>query len=448
MKSPLLFGALLPETVPTRHTSLRWLVASGSSFPAGTILAYCNISPAFGSGPALHPLAAEWRDLQLAFVLQHPGVVQYKPDAMGGGQIDRNVWRYDWHPEREFAKLMTERSPKGPLVRPLVVCGRRMSELAEVRDGLLTGWHTRKRAWWADAQEPGAVLAGLGSCEVTSIMQGSRPGMLDLLDGAAGGSQLLVIPDSAVVPCARTTLEQLRRTPSDMQAIRADMSSSLLALGDKLEARDWLMAGAIQASLLASPLTEPLPILIQGGARVSAPPSAVVMSLHAEPMRVFRHRRLGYTLAIYGYRLTQDTGPGLKNWLATAFEPVVRTPDDIRADFAELLIELRSRSVKRLLLANIFSSSISDDLPSYAGLDTPLSQSIGSVRAKECNLAMAELAAEDPGLLILDIDAMAADLGAIRVLPDSLHVAGDLQILVQQEIRRQLAASGIKGFAV
>ena len=442
MLLPLCYMTVLPERMPLRHSSLRWTIPTGSHCRAGTVLAFCNLGLAWGVDSYLAPLMHEARDLQLAFVLQHPGQVHYARDPAGGGQMDHSVWAHEWVPYNEFGQLETATPPSGPLLRALIVAGRRVSELAEVRDGLLTGWHARKRAWWPDAHDPGIVVAALGSCEVTSIMYGERPGMLDLLDGAAGGSQLLVVPDIAAVPCARTTLEQMRRTEAERQAIAADMASGLLGIAGVLEPRDWLMAGAIQATLLASPLLEPCPMLLRSGLSLPAGPVAVVMSLHAEPVRVFRHRRLGYTLALYDYRL-RDLGEGLRQWLVRAFEPVLRSPEDIRADFAALLAALRGGPVRRVLLANMFSSAISDDLPGYAGLDEPLSRTIGTVRAKETNLALASLATEEPNLAILDIDAMAAYLGALRAIPDGMHVAGELQSLVQQDIRSLLAESGL-----
>lgn len=99
------------------HSSLRWTIPSGTKCSAGTLLAYCNLAPAFGLDPALTPLASEWQDLQLAFVLEHPGEVYYKRDTMGGGQTDRNVCRFKLDPEREFGRLKTAKSPRGPIVR-------------------------------------------------------------------------------------------------------------------------------------------------------------------------------------------------------------------------------------------------------------------------------------------------------------------------------------------
>jgi hypothetical protein len=50
-------------------------------------------------------------------------------------------------------------------------------------------------------------------------------------------------------------------------------------------------------------------------------------------------------------------------------------------------------------------------------------------------------------LLIVDTDAIAADLGAKAHLPDGLHQSGPLQAEIRQEIIHMLAARGVPGFA-
>ena len=56
----------------------------------------------------------------------------------------------------------------------------------------------------------------------------------------------------------------------------------------------------------------------------------------------------------------------------------------------------------------------------------PLANMLGSVRARELNLMLHDLARER-NVAIVDVDAIAADLGSQRHAPDGVHGSGPLQ---------------------
>jgi hypothetical protein len=185
--------------------------------------------------------------------------------------------------------------------------------------------------------------------------------------------------------------------------------------------------------------------MLRSGIQPVARPDAVVMSLLAEPQWVLRHKRLGYSLALYDFRLA-DAGPAVRRWLRDSFERQRRGPDDIRDDFAALSAALRGSNTRHLLVANIFSSALHEDLPNYAGFDLPLRQSVANVWNKELNLALADLAAQDATLAVVDFDAIGAELGASWAMPDGVHVGGVMQTAVQRESQRLLTARGALGY--
>ena len=71
---------------------------------------------------------------------------------------------------------------------------------------------------------------------------------------------------------------------------------------------------------------------------------------------------------------------------------------------------------------------------------------LASIRAKDMNLMLHDLERE-PEVAIVDLDALAAELGGQRNLPDGLHSSGALQTELRGEIVHMLSALGVPGFA-
>ena len=154
-------------------------------------------------------------------------------------------------------------------------------------------------------------------------------------------------------------------------------------------------------------------------------PDAVLLSLHADGVFVLRHRRLGYALHCHAYRLL-EAGPAFQTWLRTNFEQVRRAPDDIRRDYCALIDAVRARHDTQFVVLNAISTASNENIHSYAGFDRPIGKTLGSVRAREMNLMLHDLARER-NVAILDADAIAADLGTQRHAPDGIHGSGLLE---------------------
>ena len=179
--------------------------------------------------------------------------------------------------------------------------------------------------------------------------------------------------------------------------------------------------------------------------RETGPADAVLLSLNAETSFLLRHRRLGYALQCHGFRIA-ETGPATLRWLETEFDIVVRTPEDVHRDYRALIDAIRARGDAAFLVINTMSTSGHEDVHCYAPFDAPLGQSLGSVRARELNVMLYDLAREHD-VAIVDADAIAAVLGGRNHLPDGVHPSGQMQAGVRAEILRILRERGVPGFA-
>jgi hypothetical protein len=83
------------------------------------------------------------------------------------------------------------------------------------------------------------------------------------------------------------------------------------------------------------------------------------------------------------------------------------------------------------------STSGHEDISNYASFDAPMSGTLSSIAAKEHNLMLHDLA-ENRDLAIIDVDAIAADLGGAEHLPDGIHQSGLIQAALRVEILHAL----------
>lgn len=424
------------------RSGLRWLCADGQRVRADEPVAYCNIGVVADRGDA--PFAEESLDLQIAFAPRMAGILRQAEGASRGGYLDR-LNNLAWDEPLRLGRIEDPAGEAWPEARQLMLAGRRFGEIAGDRSGLLTGWHDRVRGWWGEGDPPHATLIGLGTCEQATLLRGDRGYFAEMFASAPGPVQLIVGADEPLVPCARTLAEQLRFSEDDRAAIRTDLAAGLLAGPHVPAADEWLFAGALLDALTRSPLTETPDLLAAAGVVRAAPPDAVSLSLTAELPQAGRHRRLGYTLNCHGFRLAH-AGPAVRHWLRTSFEPIPRDPDAIRADYLALLALLTPRAT-RLFVLNSVSSLGYEQIQSYAALDDVSFAGLGSLRAKTLNLMLHDLAREHPGLRIVDVDAIVADLGMAAHLPDGVHPSGALQAEIRGEFVRVVAGAGLAGFA-
>jgi hypothetical protein len=447
----LRLGPLEVADFTVRRSGLRWLRPEGHLCAPGEVVAYCNLGLVREPGQAATPMPFldEGRDLQLALATPVGGRLRRWAGAGLGGFHDFDLV-VNWAAEDVLMHVEPEDgSPSGEAeaeVGLLAMARRRVTELAEERSGLMTGWFSRARAWRVGAAGPAGSLLSLGVCEMDGVIRGERHAFLDWFAAPDADAQIVFAPDHSLVPSARVVAEQIRRSDADREAIARDLIDGLAAGTQTPGPADWLHAGATLKALCASPLTDRYTMLTRAGLAVAGPPDAVLLSLHAEGAAMLRHRRLGYTIACHHYRLT-DAGPAFRAWLGEQFEPVRPGVAEIRDDYIALVDLIRAGAPQaHVLVSNMMSTSGREEIQDYAGFDAPIGETVATLRARDLNLMLADLARERD-IAVVDADAIAAEIGARSCLADGVHQNGAMQAELRGEIAQILRARGAPGFA-
>jgi hypothetical protein len=426
------------------RSDFRWLRRDGDRCDANEIVAWCNVRDASGTPPG-GAFPEEFRDLHVAIAACVPGRVTYDASSARGGHFDYLPWLARWRAGESIGGLDVDPGvvANGSAVRAMMLAGRRVVEAAEDRSALLSGWHDRQRAWWGDGGGAPSTLLGIGICEQAGLFRGDTHPFHDWFAATRGPAHVVYVPDHVLVPAAAVLVEQVRRSDAEAKAIRDDFAQSF-AKTDPTPT-DWMLAGALIGALLRSPLTDPWTVLDDRGAKRGKGADAVLLSLNAEQLWQWRHKKLGYALAIHVYRV-QEATPALRSWLLRDFEVQRRTVDDAGRDYDALMPVLRAQGVRAILALNQMSTSPREDIVSYASFDAPLAGQVGSVRAKDLNLMLHDVARRHD-VAIVDNDAIAADLGTAVHLPDGVHGSRALHAELRAETLRLLRARGIDGFA-
>ena len=190
----------------------------------GRLIGYCSIAvPADPGGPV--PFPDEWNEWQAGFILCGSGRVRLQ--AQPGGDLNVGSQFGRWDPEAVLVDLAPDAGCDELTLELAPYAGRRAVQIAENRSGVLSGWHSRIRAWHA---APGrhATLLSLGICEQRGIIRGEDEGFVDILRAATRPSHFSYVADDACVPCAATLTEQLGRDDAACAEILADMTQGLL----------------------------------------------------------------------------------------------------------------------------------------------------------------------------------------------------------------------------
>ena len=436
---PLRLGPLCADGYNIFRSGIRWLIQPGQYCRANQIFAYCNISleaTGIRMSGGLPPFAEEM-ELQVAFAPRAAGRI-LGAGAERGGYL--SILGVDgWDAGAVIAHIETEAEPDNVDVerlRLLMLAGRRMTELADVHTGLLPGWHGRTRGWWCDDGEMPVSLLSLGVCDATGVVIGERCAFAEMFEAATAPTQMIFVPDRPLAPAAPVLIDQLERKPAQVQAIAADMHRFLSDSTVTPTAEDWMVSGALLSVLQRSPIQDAYNLLTPSGTVRTKPADAVLLSLSSESQSILRHKSLGYHVHIMRHH-QGAAGPVFRAWLASAFETVKRSIDDIRGDYVRLLDAIQTATGARVLVINRMSTSGHEDISSYASFDAPMSGTLSSIAAKEHNLMLHDLA-EHRDLAIIDVDAIAADLGGAEHLPDGIHQSGLIQAALRVEILHAL----------
>lgn len=424
--SPLKLGAL-PVKGAIMRSGVEWFCADGHVCRPNEVIGACNISV---NGPVGQ---FEEEFLQIAFAPRLGGVLRKANHHQLGGFQDL-LHSTKWTTGEAIAALECEDDRLAQL-RCLYLASRRMNRLAADPTGLLPGWNSRARGWWGDethAEIP--TLLNLGICDASSVVRGERFAFLELFEAMDQPAHIVTLPDYSAVPYALFLLEQFNRSPAECTAIAADIMDAIYAGGSRVTPDDLLFAGALLRSLGTSPMRESHDLLTASGTRKSGPPDTILLSLHAEQSIVHRHRKLGYHLNIFNH-CRAAAGPVLQAWITNAFEPVPHSLDDIRGDLQQLIATVGATTGARFMILNRMSTSGLEDISFYSSVDGRLGDVLANVASKELNLMLHDLA-DEGALSIIDIDAIAAEIGGGTHLGDGIHPSRLLQHHARTDILR------------
>jgi hypothetical protein len=420
---------------------VRWLFDSGHYCRPNQIFAYCNITlePASGrlSGP---PPFAEELELQIAFASRIGGRVSANASTARGGYL--SVRTVDvWDPDTVVASIEPDPEAGDPVgdpsrLRLLALAGRRMTDLAVTHSGLLPGWHGRSRGWWCEAGETPVTLLSLGVCDAAGLVQGEDCAFSDMFEATQTAAQMVYIPDHPLAPATPLLLDQLQRTPAQFDAIAADLKGFFERSTTPPTPNDLIFAGTVLSVMQRNPIRDGYSIFSANGLARLGPADAVLLSLAVEPNSILRHRKLGYPIHIMRHHQAA-AGPAFKAWLTESFEPVRRSVDDLKRDYETLIDKIARTTGGRVIILNRMSTSGYEDVSSYLPFDAPMSETLSLVAAKEWNLMLEDIA-DERDLDIVDVDAIAADIGGGEHLPDSIHQSGLMQTLLRREVLNYL----------
>lgn len=433
-------GPLSVDSHKIFRSGVHWLCSQGEEVRANQIIGFCNISlqPAGLRLSGLPPFAEE-QELQVAFAPRLPGRIFINAALLRGGYLSMHSVE-TWNADDIVAHLETdvevEQGGAGNL-RLLMLAGRRMTGLADLQHaGLLPSWHGRSRGWWCDQGETPISLLSLGVCDAAGVITGEKGAFLETFEAASQAAQMVYVPDHPIAYTTQLLLDQLSRTPAQYKAIAADIQAVLAEASTTSTPDDLMFAGTLLQALQRSPITDTYPIFSASGSSQLRPADAILLSLVAEPQTILRHKKLGYHLNILRHYQTA-AGPVMREWLGSAFEAVKRSLDDIRRDYEKLIDTMARMTGAKLVIINRMSTQGHEDISSYAPFDAPMSNTLANIAAKEMNLMLHDIA-ETRDIAIIDVDAIAAEIGGAEHLPDAVHQSGLMQAILRNEILRAL----------
>ncbi len=437
-------GPLRADGFNIMRSGVRWLCEPGQYCRPNQIFAYCNLTlePTGGRLAGPSPFAEEL-ELQIGIASRVGGRVFANAEAARGGYL--SIRSVDlWDPDYVVATFEPEDgagiSDASSRARLLALAGRRMTDLADTHSGLLPGWHARSRGWWCDEGETPLTLLALGVCDVTGVMLGEECAFFEMFESVPQAAQMVVVPDHPLAPAVPVLLDQLRRTPAQFDALSEDLQSFFARPNVKPTPNDLSFAGIMLSMMQRNPIRENYSVFTPRGLLSLGPADAVLLSLAVEPTSILRHKKLGCHVHIMRHHQTA-AGPAMRAWLSEAFEPVKRSISDIKRDYETMIDSIARTTGGRVIVLNRMSTSGHEDISNYMAFDAPMSDTLTYISAKETNLMLEDIAAERE-IYIIDVDAIAADVGGAEHLPDGIHQSGEMQTLLRQELRAALDQIG------
>ncbi|MDR3522118.1 MAG: hypothetical protein P4L54_10970 [Acidocella sp.] len=435
---PLILGTLPVPGHVVKKSGIYWLYPDNYLCRKNQVVGFCNISLESmpGNAVAQPPFAGE-ADLQVAFAAPVDGRLRIDHETSFGGYLNF-LGSQLWDSRTVIAYLTPSEAIPGLMpanlmeMNLLMLAGKLMTGLANYGTSMLPGWHSQVRAWWKGPAKLTKTLLTLGICDAQGPVLGDQGAFLEFFEDADFPCHLVNVQNELMVPCAQCLIEQFFRTEDDFNSIADDIRQHIFHGMVKPTVEDYFFAGCLLTALQDSPVRRSYDIVVDGGYQRSPAPSYILLSSHAEPLQILRHKKLGYHLRIYQFRIEQ-MGAASRAWLNQAFEIIPRTIADIKSDYIRLFSAFRSHTKAQFIILNQMSTSGREDLAFYTPFDAPMGNILVHVAAKEMNLMLDELQ-EQAGISVIDVDAIAAELGGGHHLPDGIHQSGVMQKRIRTEL--------------
>lgn len=425
---------LLPDLgfVPLR-SEISWRLPEGA--PVAPRQPVASVAISSESLARVAPRGTEVRALLLA-----PTQGMLHPHEMPSSGWDAHFPRKPWEPGHMLGTLETARALKDEAALALQVALfsiDRLHPAFEDRRPFPGGPCRLLRAWWGPSgwSEPCRTVLSLGNCEQLGFFAGNAGDLAAWLEALPGPISVVYKPDRITVPSAAALLSALemddtarRRAAEEFGAwFRQGVQGA--AAGDP---SGWLGTAAVAQELLGTTVLRRSFAVVDGAGRLAERrPDYVFLSLASEFSAQLRHRKLGYTISVPAFQFGKN--PDIRQTLLGRFElmrpSVAETQDCLKA----VITRIRQETGARVVVFN--ATSFVDRVWDWSAVDRP--SDVPSVRMMDLNLALWELARQDLCELI-DVEALALDLGLGAAYPDGIHPSSALEARVRAKIFERL----------
>lgn len=430
---------LKSSATAVERSSFTLLRRDGDSVERGEPIAFCTLVVYPRSDFTVSVPYFDQIEHYVVILAPGAGRISWNSDISEGGWRD---WlavgsNIRWNDSVPLGRMTVSEAEQGSLLpedRRIILCsGRRMVPTSDVRGGLLPGWYERVRAW--NPHDISTVLVIATTCQLRPAIVGDYRSFHELLTQSVRPLHVTYLPETLLIPTARTMLEGLWRDEHG----REQISSLVQSWFGDLRGSDRALSAAHLAFLLAtvggpSPLEEP-PVVLQldGVKRLTGGP-CVLLSVDSETADTYQHQTLPFSLSFPKYIYT-DCGSDFKRILDEQFYlQKEQAPEELAQTYRQLSKALAHRG-GRLLITNTITLERGSPLFLPGTLHNISKAS--SHRARVLNDMLYQL--EDEGVLsVVDIDTLSASIG-VKHIPDGAHGNGVFVRAVQELIARSIA---------
>lgn len=433
---PILLPALDGGTTRVRRSSFVLLKDDGAHCRRGEAIAFCSLFPAPRDRTAGGPAFDQHDVIDLHAVMLAPaaGTVRWSDRAARGGWLDLLVFAHPLDCREEAVLGAIEGASAGdgaeslaPAESVLVVSGRRLSAFADHRGTLLPGWYSHIRSWRLTGQLD--VVSIAGTCILRTVVLGRERIAREVHFASKVASHFTYYSDLPFVPAISSLLdEQLwneERRETIRDELRAWYHGNVAADASRSNVVISLLLDRLSAE---SPIASPGIVWQLDGLAQLRPPRTVVLTADSEDAAIYRHRLLGFKLALPTF-----AGPHFgTDFIRILDERFVREPPQPLSTLGfqyRALAKLLRQQGTQLIVVNSVQLRSPSEQP--AGLDGGRPELV-----EQRNGLLRELA-EERVLQLVDVAAIVSELGLSQI-PDGVHGGGRFETAVRSALRMQL----------